>query len=207
MAETDTLADEAALRTVYDEPHPGALAKVLSFLDPHARHFITLSPFFCIGTGREGGMADVSPRGGEPGFVHVLDDRHLAFPDRPGNNRLDTLANLTHTPAVGMLFFLPGVNEMLRINGKARISVAEDLMTRFAHDGRPPRSVIVVAVAEVYMHCAKALKRAELWNPEVRIERSTFPSLGRIVRDQMNLEVPAEAIDQMLDDDARHNLY
>lgn len=201
------LKSEADLRTVYPLPGDGAVNKQLDWIDPHSRRFIELSPFLCIGTSRPDGLADVSPRGGEPGFVHVLDDRRLAMPDRPGNNRLDTLTNIAHSPSVGLLFFLPGFDEMLRVNGLAETVTAPALMTRFTVDGKPPRSVLVIAVKEVYLHCTKALKRSALWSAESHVPRDTLPSFGQMLRDQMNLPVPPAAIDAMLDQDAKDNLY
>lgn len=201
------IQDKARLREVYPEPSHGAVAKELSFLDAHCRHFIELSPFFCLGSSRPDGLADVSPRGGEPGFVHVLDDHTLAVPDRPGNNRLDTLSNILDHPAVGLLFFLPGVNEMLRVNGTARLSVEPELMKRFEVNGKPPRSVMLIEVKEAYLHCAKAVARSGLWKAESQIERSSFPTAGEIFRDQMKVDVPAKMIDDALDENTRTDLY
>lgn len=201
------LVSEADLRTVYDAPAKAVKDKAFPHFDKHSRHFIALSPFFCIGSSRADGLADVSPRGGEPGHVHVVDDTHLAFPDRPGNNRLDTLVNIVHQPAVGLLFFLPGVDDMLRVNGFASISTDPALMERFRHDGKLPRSVISVAVQEVYFHCSKALRRSDLWNPAKKLAKGTFPSLGKIARDQFGLPVPAKVIDMALAHDAKTNLY
>ena len=201
------LTSEEALREVYPKPSGGALGKQLDFIDRHCRRFIELSPFLCIGSSRPDGLADVSPRGGEPGFVHVLDDRPLALPDRPGNNRLDTLTNIAHAPAVGLLFFLPGFEEMLRVNGFAATSLAPDLMARFTLEGKPPRSVLLVEVREVYLHCTKALKRSDLWNPENHVPRDALPSFGEMLRDQMKLDVAPALIDTALEDDAKKNLY
>jgi len=202
-----TLDSEADLRTVYAEPSQTVVDKCFPRLDPHSRRFLELSPFFCIGSSRADGLADVSPRGGEPGFVHAIDDTHIAFPDRPGNNRLDTLGNIVHQPAVGMLFFLPGVEDMLRINGLASVTTEPALMDRFIHDGKPPRSVALIEIREVYFHCSKALRRSELWNPDRRLPKGAFPTLGKIVRDQFQLNIPAETIDQALEEDAKTNLY
>lgn len=203
----EELNSEADLRTVYAKPSKPVIDKCFPFLDKHSRRFIELSPFFCIGSTQENGLGDVSPRGGEPGFVHALDDTHIAFPDRPGNNRLDTLTNIVHNPAVGLLFFLPGVEEMLRINGTAAITKAPELMERFVHDGRAPRSVIVIETLEVYFHCSKALKRSELWNAEKQIPRSAFPTHGQIAKDQFKTIIPAKVIDIALRKDAKDNLY
>lgn len=207
MSGPDALDSEDALRGVYAKPARAVLDKTLDRLDEHACRIIALSPFFCIGSSRPDALADVSPRGGEPGFVHVLDETRLAFPDRPGNNRLDTLTNIVHAPAVGLLFFVPGMDEMLRVNGLASVSVDEALMARFVVDGKRPRSVTVVRVREVYLHCSKALKRADLWNPDKRVDRATLPTLGQMFRDQVKTVIPARVIDFALKQDAKRNLY
>jgi PPOX class probable FMN-dependent enzyme len=207
LAGDKIIADESALRCVYQKVSKPIRDKATDYLDEFAQRFISLSPFFCIGTGRPDGPADVSPRGGEAGFVHVLDSKRLAFPDRPGNNRLDTLTNLVHAPAAGLLFLIPGIEETLRINGTASISVQDDLMDRFVVGGKRPRSVIIVEVAEVYLHCSKALKRSELWNPEKHVVRSTLPSWGEMLRNQGRAFVPARLIDFVIKQDAKRNLY
>jgi len=147
------LRTEAELRTVYRQPGGGAVGKDIAQIDAHFAHFISLSPFLCIGTMGENGLCDVSPRGGEPGFVHVLDARTLAMPDRPGNNRLDSLGNITRNPGVGLLFFVPGFEDTLRVNGVARVTMEPELMARFVSDGKAPRSVVLVDVKEAYLHC------------------------------------------------------
>lgn len=207
IASNGRLTSEAALRENYAPPSKGAIDKCFPHLDTHSRRFLELSPFFCIGSARVDGMGDVSPRGGEPGFVHALDDIHIAFPDRPGNNRLDTLTNLVANPAVGMLFFLPGVLETLRINGSASITTDEALMKRFVVAEKYPRAVIVVETEEVYFHCSKALRRSDLWNADKQLGKGDFPTLGRISRDQLKLKIPAKVIDIALDRDAKKNLY
>jgi PPOX class probable FMN-dependent enzyme len=149
----------------------------------------------------------VSPRGGEPGFVHVIDAHTIAMPDRPGNNRLDSLGNITGNPGVGLLFFVPGFEDMLRVNGMARVTTDPELVARFLSDGKPPRSVMLIDVKEAYLHCPKAVKRAGLWTQEAQVDRETFPTAGQIYRDQLKLEVPVAAIDASLEKDARENLY
>lgn len=201
------VADEAALRSIYPQASKPVRDKAINYLDDFALKFISLSPFFCIGSSRPDSLADVSPRGGEPGFVHALDSRRLAFPDRPGNNRLDTLTNILHSPAIGLLFFIPGVDETLRINGTAGVSIQDDLMSRFIVDGKRPRSVIVIDVVEVYLHCSRALKRSDLWNPDKRIARSSLPTWGEMLRNQGRAFVPARLIDFVIGQDAKRNLY
>jgi hypothetical protein len=204
MSDLDTEAD---LRTVYKQPGGGAVGKDIAQIDAHFAHFISLSPFLCIGTAGENGLCDVSPRGGEPGFVHVIDARTLAMPDRPGNNRLDSLGNITRNPGVGLLFFVPGFEDTLRVNGVAHVTTEPELMARFTTDGKPPRSVVLIDVKEAYLHCVKAIKRAGLWTQEAQVDRATFPTAGQVYRDQLKLEIPGEVIDASLDQDARDNLY
>ena len=201
------LNTEADLRTVYKQPGGGAVGKEIAQIDAHFAHFISLSPFLCIGTAGENGLCDVSPRRGEPGFVHVIDARTLAMPDRPGNNRLDSLGNITRNPGVGLLFFVPGFEDTLRVNGVAHVTTEPELMARFTTDGKPPRSVVLIDVKEAYLHCVKAIKRAGLWTQEAQVDRATFPTAGQVYRDQLKLEIPGEVIDASLDQDARDNLY
>ena len=201
------LKSEADLRTVYKPPGGGAVGKDIAQIDAHFAHFISLSPFLCIGTSGENGMCDVRPRGCGPGFGLTIDARPPAKPDRPGNNRLDSLGNITSHPGVGLLFFVPGFEDALRVNGLARVTTDPALMARFTTDGKPPRSVMLIDVKEAYLHCAKAIKRAGLWTQEAQVDRATFPTAGEIYRDQLKLDVPVEAIDASLEKDARDNLY
>ncbi len=201
------ITSQRGLREVYAHPAKAIAEKALPALDKHSRRFLELSPFCCIGSSQPSGLGDVSPRGGEPGFVHALSDNEIAFADRPGNNRLDTLSNIMREPSVGMLFLVPGVEETLRLNGLARVTTREDLMVRFTHEGKRPRSVVLIEIREVYFHCSKALKRSDLWNPDKRLAKGEFPTLGQIARDQFKLLVPAQVIDFALKQDAKNNLY
>ncbi len=175
------------LRERYSEPSERARAKQLDRLDAHCRRFVELSPFCVLATSGTDGLADATPRGGDPGFVHVLDERTLLLPDRPGNNRLDSLANLVAHPGIGLLFLVPGVDETLRVNGVAALRDDEELLARFDLEGRRPRLVLVVSVREAYLHCGKALMRARLWDDASQVDRSTLPSLGEMLRDQRGL--------------------
>lgn len=203
----DALKTESDLRAFYKQPKRTVVEKTLGRIDNHTRRFIELSPFLCMGTLGADGLGDVTPRGGEPGFVHVLNDKHLAMPDRPGNNRLDGLINLLGNPGVGLLFFIPGFDDTLRVNGVAAITRDTSLLNRFIVKNKPPISVIIIEVREIYMHCGKAVKRADLWNPDAQVERSVLPSTGKIYRDQLSLDADASAIDGILEEDARDNLY
>lgn len=207
MSAPNLIENAEGLRTIYAQPARQVMEKAFPRLDRHSRRFLELSPFFCIGSTRPDGMGDVSPRGGEAGFVHALSDTELAFPDRPGNNRLDTLGNIVREPGVGMVFFIPGVEEVLRLNGLARVTTREDLMAHFTHEKKPPRSVVLVEIREVYFHCSKALKRSDLWNPDKRLPKGAFPTLGQIAKDQFALPIPAKMIDFALEQDAKKNHY
>ena len=187
------------LRAHYGAPHDRAVKKELRFLDAHARSFLARSPFVLIGSQDGDGNADVTPKGDKPGFVSVLDDVTIAIPDRPGNNRLDTFENIVANPAVGLLFLIPGMNETLRINGEGRITADAGLRAQLAVDGREPATVLVVKAKAVYMHCAKAFMRSELWKPESWPERSEMPTLGAIMRDQIGLAESASELDDSLD--------
>lgn len=194
------------LRSRYGEPSDLVKRKALQKLDRHCRNFIAASPFLVIASADAEGRVDASPRGDAPGFVAVLDEQTLALPDRPGNKRLDTLRNLLANPRVGLIFFLPGMNETLRVNGRAEISTEPALLARFEVGGKAPPSAMLITVEEAFLHCAKALIRSDLWNPERRIDRKTFPTLGQMVADQID-GVDAEAADAAVEESYRKRLY
>lgn len=195
------------LRTHYRAASDGALRKEMRFLDRHAKDFLAKSPFVLIGSSDGDGNGDVTPKGDRPGFVAVLDERTIAIPDRPGNNRLDTLENLLVNPAVGLLFLIPGMNETLRINGVARVTLDPGLRERLAVDGRQPASVVVIEIDAVYMHCAKAFMRSALWRPETWPQRSEMPTLGQILKDQLALADAVGDIDRSLDKGYRKSMW
>ena len=205
------IPDEASLRALYPPTHALAALKSLGILDPHAREFIRRSPFLTIGTQSSDGRADVSPRGDPAGFVQVLDDRTLAIPDRPGNNRLDTLSNILANPQVGLLFLVPGFDDTLRINGTAALSTDPELLQGMAINNRVPTLAIVVTVSEVFLHCAKAFRRSRLWDPEARQDRKEMPTLLKMILDQTTgaPNDPAEMrrIDEGLEADYKASMY
>jgi hypothetical protein len=176
----EVIGSEADLRARYRAPSELAIKKQLDHLDHNCRRFIALSPFLCLATAGEKGT-DNSPRGDAPGFVEVVDERTLLIPDRPGNNRLDSLANIVRNPRVGLLFLIPGVTEMLRVNGRAMIVTRPQILERFAVNGRAPASVILVETEEVFLHCSKALIRSRLWQEDAKVDRKVLPSLGRMI--------------------------
>ncbi|MBM3558390.1 MAG: pyridoxamine 5'-phosphate oxidase family protein [Alphaproteobacteria bacterium] len=183
------IGDVDALRAHYGEPKGFIKHKQLPALNQHSRRFIEMSPLVLVATSGAGdGPADCSPRGDAPGFVAILDDRTIAIPDRPGNRRVDKHQNIVSNPQVGMLFMVPGINEMLRVNGKARLTTDPALLARMAANGKPPLAAIVVDIAEAFFHCGKALIRADLWNPARHVERKSFPTLVKISADQYGVD-------------------
>lgn len=202
------IRDETTLRQHYDPTLTISREKVMNRLDRHCRKFIALSPFLCIATTRPDSCNDVSPRGDRPGFVEVIDDRTLVIPDRPGNNRLDTLSNLTANPHVGLIFFLPGISETLRVTGTARVLAESALADRFKVNGRAPRTCLEVTVRETYMHCAKALKRSRLWQDEYRVERrDVLPSYADILADHAASGTTADEIQDLIDESERERMW
>ena len=204
---SDHITSIESLRDIYKQPADIVIQKQIGQLDKHAQNFIGISPFLVISSNDGNGLADASPRGEVAGFVKILDDLTLIIPDRPGNNRLDTLENIIENPGIGLLFFVPGMNETLRVNGHAEISSDETLLALCEENGKLPKTVIKLHVKAVYMHCAKAFIRSKLWDQDAQIERSSFPSLGQILKDQMQLKVPTKVIDAGLKLNAKTTLY
>jgi PPOX class probable FMN-dependent enzyme len=190
MAEIQSLG---ALRALYREPSGRAVKKQIDRLDAHCCRFVSLSPFLVLASADAAGRFDASPRGGEPGFVKVPDERTLLIPDSPGNNRLDSLQNLLGRPGVGLFFMIPGVDETLRVNGVATLRTDEALLDLCTNERRRPSLVIAVTVQEAFLHCAKALMRSKLWDPSAKQERTVLPSMNQILRDQIGLEGEPES--------------
>lgn len=205
------IKDESALREMFSAVHLIATQKCQDHLDEHSRNFISRSPFVCLGSQNLKGKADVSPRGDPVGFVKILDDKTLAIPDRPGNNRLDSLVNILANPSVGLLFIVPGFDDTLRINGTARLVRDPKILKTMRVKEREPNLAILISVSEVFMHCAKALRRSHLWDPEHLQDRRDMPSLSKIILDQTKA-APQDAdamtkIDEALEETYRKTLY
>lgn len=201
-----TISNQAQLRAAYHKPGERAQQKVLDRLDRHCRDFIAMSPLCIISSLGADGLQDTSPRGDPPGFVAVLDKKTLLIPDRPGNNQVDTLQNVIINPQVGLLFLVPGMNETLRVSGSAEIVTVNELLAPLSVKDRPPLSGLFVTVEEAFLHCGRALIRSRLWDPEARIDRSSFPTYGQVLADQIR-GADAQEIDASEDEANRERLY
>jgi uncharacterized protein len=190
------------LRAIIGMPSEVAIRKQIAALDEHCRAFIAQSPFVLVGTSNAEGRCDVSPRGDGPGFVMVLEDGMLLIPERPGNRRVDTLLNIIENPRVGLLFLIPGIEETLRVNGRAAIIRDPDLLERMAVQGKTPLLATAVEVDEAFIHCAKAFKRSRLWDEDARPPRSAVPSLARMAIDHAQIpNCTVEELEEALEKD------
>lgn len=191
---------EERLREIYGPAMPKALDKEIDHLDSHCVEFIANSPFLILGTSN-GFQVDLSPKGDPAGFVHVLDERRLVIPDRPGNGRLDGLTNLLQHPDVSILFLIPKVNETLRVFGRAEISEDESLRAKTACQGKTPKTVTIIYVEKAYLHCGKAPIRSGIWEPESWPDTRPVQSGGNIFRDHIGASGPdieQEVVDSVL---------
>ena len=179
------------LAAIYPKPTPRVIAKARPSIDAHAQKFIAMSPFCVLATSGADGSVDASPRGGNPGFVHVEGPNCLLMPDRSGNNRIDSFRNIVEGSGfVQLIFFVPGIDETLRVGGKGALTTDADLLASMVEFGKPPRAVLRIDVREAYFHCGKALMRSRLWSPETRVERASFPSISEVIHDQTALGEP-----------------
>ncbi len=174
----------------YRSPSQRVLDKEIGSLDAYCRDFIALSPFATLATASADGWPDVSPRGGDPGFVKVLDEHRLALPDRQGNNRVDSLRNVAANPRVALLFLVPGIEETLRVFGTAAVAPPEAVDVDLTEFDRAPRSVLVVRVTRAYFQCAESVMRSRLWDPDRRVERSAFAPMREVFGDHCRLATP-----------------
>jgi PPOX class probable FMN-dependent enzyme len=194
------------LEALYGLPNESSTAKVADWITPQYRRLIEVSPFVALATSGPEGL-DCSPRGDVPGFVRIHDDKTLMMPDRRGNNRVDSLRNIVRDPRTALLFMIPGAGTTLRINGMAHLSVDPDLLASFEMDGKPPRSVIVMTVGEIYFQCARAIVRSDLWNPEKRIDPATLPTPGQILAEMSDSRVGGPEYDRIWPERARQTLW
>ena len=178
------IGTESELRLAYGETMDIAEQKCLPKLDKYCQEFISKSPILCLGTSDSDGKADVSPRGDPPGFVQVLDGETIFIPDRPGNNRLDTMTNIIENPNVGILFLIPGFDDTLRVNGNATVVQDQEILNQCIVNGKIPKAGILVKVNEAFLHCAKAFKRSKLWDESSKQDRTAMPSLAKMILEQ-----------------------
>lgn len=193
----EVIETEAELRDMIGKPSKLAQQKVIDHIDNHCREFIAHSPFLVLSTSNRHGRSDTSPRGDKPGFVHVLDDKHLIIPDRRGNKRMDSMVNILSNPFVSLLFFIPVLGETLRVKGKAKLIRDDNYLSELEVNGKTPMLAIAVEVEECFIHCAKAILRSGLWNPEAWGEKESVPKAAKMlaahakitdVEEQKNLE-------------------
>jgi hypothetical protein len=183
---TDLAASDLA--TIYPQPAPRVIAKARPEIDVHAEKFIAMSPFCVLATSGSDGSVDASPRGGNVGFVRVASRDRLLMPDRAGNNRIDSFKNIVEGSGfVQLIFFVPGIDETLRVGGTGKLSAEPELLASMEEFGKLPRAVLNISVREAYFHCGKALMRSRLWSPDARVERSSFPSISEVIHDQTKL--------------------
>lgn len=185
------ITDEPALRELIGHPLPVTPTKISPRLNALTRRFVELSPFVCLSTSGTDGTCDVTPRGDPPGFVRILDETTLLLPERPGNRLADALRNILGNPHVGLLFFVPGVTDTFRVNGRAQIVTDHELLAPSEVEGKVPKLGLLIEIDEAYTQCSKALLRSGLWDPSRHVERGELPSNGEIMA-SLNAEVEAD---------------
>jgi PPOX class probable FMN-dependent enzyme len=194
------------LVAVYGEVGLASTAKVADRVTPHYRIMIEKSPFVALATSGPEGL-DCSPRGDLPGFVRIHDEKTLMMPDRRGNNRIDSLRNIVRDPRIGLLFLIPGSGSTLRVNGRGQVSTDADLLETFRMEGKTPRSVIVMTVDEIYFQCARAIVRADLWNPDKRVDPGELPTPGQILAEMSANQVGGDSYDREWPERARQTMW
>ncbi len=204
---TGAFTSEAQLRELYEMPSPIAAKKVIDRFDEGCRQLVALSPMVFVSSHAADGRCDVTPRGGQPGFVTILDDGHLAIPDATGNKRLDTLRNVVETGQAGLIFVIPGRAWTLRVNGRACITASPNVLDRLAPVGKPPRTAIVVAADEVFTHCPKAFIRSSFWDPATWPAADAQPAPAEVITAHLaDPALPLADVEQMLEDSLKHRL-
>ena len=207
MAYRDHLiSDMAQLEALYGQKLPAAVVKEIDHINGAYRKLIEATPFVAVATSGPEGL-DCSPKGDAPGFVRILDDKTLAIPDRPGNNRIDGFRNIMRDPRIALLFLIPGVGETLRVNGRASISVDPELMQSFAVNSKLPRCVLIVHIESIYFHCSKAIVRSKLWDETTKIDRSSLPSTGTIIAELSQGKLGGETYDREAPERIKAQLY
>ncbi|MBO1626702.1 pyridoxamine 5'-phosphate oxidase family protein [Bacillus arachidis] len=201
------ISTEEELRHILGYPSERAVKKVIPSLDHHCCDFLSKSPFLVISTSDKFGHCDASPRGDAPGFVYVLNENQIVIPERPGNRRVDSILNILSNPKVGLIFFIPGLGESLRINGRAAITNDEEILEKMQVNGRNPLLGIVVEIEECFIHCAKAFIRSELWNPDSWLEKEVLPSAAKMLVDHAKVNANEEEVARSLEESYTKRLY
>ena len=200
------IATTEQLEAIYGETGDASIVKVADRVTPLYRVLIEKSPFAALATSGPEGL-DCSPRGDLPGFVRIHDDKTLMMPDRRGNNRVDSLRNIVRDPRIALLFLIPGSGSTLRVNGRAEVSAAPDLLASFKMDGKAPRTVIVMTVDEVYFQCARAIVRSDLWNPDKRVDPKSLPTPGQILASMSDDKVGGDSYDREWPERAKNSMW
>ena len=201
-----TITSVEELKAIYGQPAEASIVKEVGYVTPHYRALIEASPFAVLATSGPEGL-DCSPRGDQPGFVRIVDDKTLMMPDRRGNNRVDSLRNIVRDPRVALLFMIPGSGTTLRVNGRAHLTTDADVLASFSREEKLPRSVIVIKVESIYFQCARAIVRSELWNPERHVDQETLPSAGQILAQLSDNRVGGEEYDREWPSRAKKSLW
>ena len=194
------------LQTIYGEKVPASVVKEIDYVSGAYRKLIEAAPFLAVATSGPEGL-DCSPKGDPAGFVRILDEKTLAIPDRPGNNRIDGFRNIIRDPRIALLFLIPGVGETLRVNGRASISIDPELMQSFAVNGKLPRCVLIIHIETIYFHCAKAIVRSKLWDESTKIDRKSLPSTGTIIAELSEGKLGGEKYDREAPERIKAQLY
>jgi uncharacterized protein len=202
----DVIGSPEEVAALYGRPVDAVVSKIIDHLDGHCRDFIARSPFVLIATADEGGNCDVSPKGGAPGFVAVLDEHRLAIPDAPGNRLVYSLRNVVASGRAGLLFLIPGMEETLRVNGRACLTRDPAVLELLGREGKAAKVAVGVQVEEAFLHCAKAFKRSALWRPDEWPDRAGLSSAAQIWRDHMALDMTTQEVQEFVDDDYANNL-
>lgn len=201
------LTSETGLRELYAEPSGLAARKAITRIDEGARRLVALSPMVFVASHAADGGCDVTPRGGQPGFVSVLDEQHVAIPDATGNRRIDTLRNVVETGRAALIFVIPGRDWTLRVNGRACVTARADVLDRLTPVGKPPRTALVVAADEVYTHCPKAFVRSALWDPDTWPSKDDQPSPAEVIVAHVgDPALTVAQVEQALDESLKHRL-
>ena len=194
------------LQALYGERMGASVVKEIDHINGAYRKLIEAAPFVTVATSGPEGL-DCSPKGDAPGFVCILDEKTIAIPDRPGNNRIDGFRNVIRDPRIALLFLIPGIGETLRVNGRASISIDPELMQGFAINGKLPRCVLIVHIESIYFHCSKAIVRSKLWDETTKIDRKSLPSTGTIIAELSQGKLGGETYDREAPERIKAQLY